>query len=301
MLKAHWARLALTLILGSLVAPASSQLGPWTDSIDVQPSEAVSQPVSQPLSQQQPAEQPQLQPAAQSTAQQTQTDSASKPLGLPRQSSESQPIGTSTPTTPIVLGKEFVRTVATLAGVLLLIFALAHFYKRLARTRGGLSGQIGAGGRAPAGIVEVLGRYPISSGMTLVVLRFDRKILLLSHAGRSRGKKGIGGVGGMQTLCEVSSAEEVASILAKTRDAAGDSIAASFERSLQEAGNATDQEIAKAMYQPAPGVHVQRPRRVAPGLVSNDEGDRLELTSQHESPAASQVMRRRLGAMRRGI
>ncbi|MGJ8636199.1 MAG: hypothetical protein ACSHX5_05105 [Phycisphaerales bacterium] len=297
MLKAHWARLALTLILGSLAAPASAQLGPWTDSIDVQPSEPASQPVSQPLSQQQPAEQPQLQPAAQ----QTQTDSASKPLGLPRQSSESQPIGTSTPTTPIVLGKEFVRTVATLAGVLLLIFALAHFYKRLARTRGGLSGQIGAGGRAPAGIVEVLGRYPISSGMTLVVLRFDRKILLLSHAGRSRGKKGIGGVGGMQTLCEVSSAEEVASILAKTRDAAGDSIAASFERSLQEAGNATDQEIAKAMYQPAPGVHVQRPRRVAPGLVSNDEGDRLELTSQHESPAASQVMRRRLGAMRRGI
>lgn len=297
MLKAHWARLALTLIIGSLAAPASAQLGPWTDAIDVQPSE--------PASQRQPAEQPQPQPAAQPTTQpttqQVQTDSASKPLGLPRQSSESQPIGTSTPTTPIVLGKEFVRTVATLAGVLMLIFALAHFYKRLARTRGGLSGQIGAGGRAPAGIVEVLGRYPISSGMTLVVLRFDRKILLLSHAGRSRGKKGIGGVGGMQTLCEVSSAEEVASILAKTRDAAGDSIAASFERSLQEAGNATDQEIAKAMYQPAPGVHVQRPRRVAPGFVSNDEGDRLELTSQHESPAASQVMRRRLGAMRRGI
>ncbi len=56
MLKAHWARLALTLILGSLAAPASAQLGPWTDSIDVQPSEPASQPVSQPLSQQQPAE-----------------------------------------------------------------------------------------------------------------------------------------------------------------------------------------------------------------------------------------------------
>lgn len=288
MLKAHWARLALTLILGSLAAPASAQLGPWTDSITVETVEPA--PKAQPLEQ----VQSQTQPAAE-------IDTASKPLGLPRQSVESQPIGTNAPTTPIVLGKEFVRTVATLAGVLMLIFALAHVYKRLARTRGGLSGQIGAGGRAPAGLVEVLGRYPISSGMTLVVLRFDRKILLLSHAGRSRGKKGIGGAGGMQTLCEVSSAEEVASILAKTRDAAGDSIAASFERSLEEAGNATDQEIAKAMYQPAPGVHVQRPRRIAPGMISNDEGDRLELTSQHDSPAAAQVMRRRLGAMRRGI
>lgn len=296
MLKAHWARLALTLILGSLAAPASAQLGPWTDSITVETVEPApkAQPLDQTQSQSQTKPQTQAQPA-------TEIDTASKPLGLPRQSAESQPIGTNAPTTPIVLGKEFVRTVATLAGVLMLIFALAHVYKRLARTRGGLSGQIGAGGRAPAGLVEVLGRYPISSGMTLVVLRFDRKILLLSHAGRSRGKKGIGGVGGMQTLCEVNSAEEVASILAKTRDAAGDSIAASFERSLEEAGNATDQEIAKAMYQPAPGVHVQRPRRIAPGMISNDEGDRLELTGQHDSPAASQVMRRRLGDMRRGI
>lgn len=290
MLKAHWARFALTLILGSLAAPASAQLGPWTDSVAVDSVE--------PVLQAQDAEQTQAEAQHQPLAE---IETASKPLGLPRQSAGSQPIGTNGPTTPIVLGKEFVRTVATLAGVLMLIFALAHFYKKLARTRGGLSGQIGAGGRAPSGLVEVLGRYPISSGMTLVVLRFDRKVLLLSHAGRSRGKKGISGAGGMQTLCEVSSAEEVASILAKTRDAAGDSIAASFERSLEEAGNATDQEIAKAMYQPAPGVHVQRPRRIAPGMVSNDEGDRLELTAQHDSSAASQVMRRRLGAMRRGI
>ena len=104
----------------------------------------------------------------------------------------------------------------------------------------------------------------------------------------------------MQTLCEMSGPEEVASILGKVRDHEGDSIAASFEKALHQAGNATDQEIASAMYQPAPGMHVQRPRRVAPGLVSNDEGDRLELTSTNDSPAASQVLRRRLGAMRRG-
>ncbi|MBO6514654.1 MAG: hypothetical protein JJ974_11880 [Phycisphaerales bacterium] len=307
MLKAHRALLALTqfCILGCTVTPALAQIGP---SINEAPPlakvEHSRQVTQQPTAESQPQTELTTDSALESSTQQennSATNSGSKPLGLPRQSSESQPIGTSTPTTPLVLGKEFVRTVATLAGVLMLIFALAHIYKRIARTRGGLSGQIGAGGRAPAGLVEVLGRYPISSGMTLVVLRFDRKVLLLSHAGRSRGKKGLAGVGGMQTLCEVSSAEEVASILAKTRDASGESIAASFERTLQEAGSATDQEIAKAMYQPAPGMHVQRPRRVAPGLVSNDEGDRLELTSQHESPAATQVMRRRLGAMRRGL
>ncbi len=200
----------------------------------------------------------------------------------------------------MVLGKDFARTVAALGGVLLLIFALAHVYKKLVRSRGGLSGQMGAGGRAPAGLVEVLGRYPISSGMTLVVLRFDRKVLLLSHAGGGRGKRGMSGPGAMQTLCEMDSAEDVASILGKVRDESGDSIAASFERTLQEAGNATDQEISKAMFESSPGMHVQPPRRIAPGFVANEEGDRLELTSLNESSAASQVMRRRLGAMRRG-
>lgn len=295
MLKAHRAHLALTVVLSLFSTLASAQLGPYTDEITVaQPRQT--KPVTNP----DPAQLPTTQSQSQAHTSPI-SSSASRPLGLPRQSEESKPIGTQVEKTPIVLGKEFLRTITTLAGVLMLIFALAHIYKRLARTRGGLSGQLGAGGRAPAGIVEVLARYPISSGMTLVVLRFDRKILLLSHAGRSKGKKGIAGIGSMQTLCEVGSPEEVASILAKARDAEGDSIAASFERSLQEAGTATDQEIAKAMYQPAPGVHVQRPRRIAPGMVSNEEGDRLELTGHAESPAAAQAMRRRLGAMRRGI
>lgn len=293
MLKAHRAHLALTVILGFFTTLAPAQLGPYADSISVAEPQQTD-PVTKP----EPVQLPETETEKQTSPI---SSSASRPLGLPRQSEESQPIGTQVEKTPLGLGKEFLRTVATLAGVLMLIFALAHIYKRLARTRGGLSGQLGAGGRAPAGIVEVLGRYPISSGMTLVVLRFDRKILLLSHAGHSKGKKGLAGIGGMQTLCEVSSPEEVASILAKTRDAEGDSIAANFERSLQEAGSATDQEIAKAMYQPAPGVHVQRPRRIAPGMVSNEEGDRLELTGHTDSPAAAQAMRRRLGAMRRGI
>ena len=280
-------------------ATAFAQLGPQ---IDLAPSSVSSAPepiielIEQPSPETKPSTTIELAPAATATA-----SSESKPLGLPRtirSTEQNHQLGDNPTTTPLKLGKEFVRTVATLAGVLMLIFALAHFYKRLARTKGGLSGQIGAGGKAPAGLVEVLGRYPISSGMTLVVMRFDRKVLLLSHATPGRGKRS--GVGSMQTLCEMSSPEEVASILGKVRDHEGDSISANFEKALHQAGNATDQEIASAMYQPSPGMHVQRPRRVAPGLVSNDEGDRLELTSTNDSPAASQVLRRRLGAMRRG-
>ncbi len=286
------------LIISVTTQSAMAQLGPWGD-VEAEAAPASTEKVVET----QPVVETLENTASGSVVQEpTAPDSGSIPLGLPRERSVDQPLGgTDEVTTPLKLGKEFVRTVATLAGVLMLIFALAHVYKRIARTKGGLSGQIGAGGRAPAGLVEVLGRYPISSGMTLVVLRFDCKVLLLSHAGGGRGgRKGFGGAGSMQTLCEVGDAEDVASILGKVRDESGDSIAASFERTLQEAGNATDQEIAKAMYQPSPGVHVQKPRRIAPGFVTNDEGDRLELTSLNDSPAASQVLRRRLGAMRRG-
>ena len=301
MLTAARVLLCTTLTLLITAQSALAQHGPWFDSTGSVPAESVAAAATNETNPESNVPATTQQESAETPAA---INNESKPLGLPRERQSDQPIGgdesASHTTTPMVLGKDFLRTVAALGGVLMLIFALAHVYKRIIRTRGGLSSQIGAGGKAPAGLVEVLGRYPISSGMTLVVLRFDRKVLLLSHAGSSRGKKGVAGAGAMQTLCEVDGVEDVASILAKVRDDAGDSIAASFERTLQEAGNATDQEINKAMYQPSPGVNVQSPRRIAPGFVTNDEGDRLELTSLNDSPAASQVLRRRLGAMRRG-
>lgn len=305
MQTALWMRLSILITLLVLQTSVHAQLGPRYDQIadqitdQIQPTQPNATPLPNPQS---PVTGEPAEATAQNTQEQVPHSTELKPLGMPRSSGASQSsesLGENEIATPLKLGKEFVRTVATLGGVLLLIFALAHIYKRIARTQGGLSGQIGAGGKAPAGLVEVLGRYPISSGMTLVVLRFDRKVLLLSHAGGRRGKRGSGSLGSMQTLCEVSGAEEVASILGKVRDEAGESIAATFERTLQQAGNATDAEISQAMYQPTPGITVQRPRRVAPGFVSNDEGDRLELTAAAEQNAASQVLRRRLGSMRR--
>jgi hypothetical protein len=53
----------------------------------------------------------------------------------------------------------FARTLGALGLVVVLIIALALVARRLAR-RGGLMAQLGAGGRAPSGVLEVLGRFP---------------------------------------------------------------------------------------------------------------------------------------------
>ncbi len=199
------------------------------------------------------------------------------------------------------LGVGWLQTVIALAGVLLLILGLSQFYKRLARTQGGLAGKIGAGGSAPSGILEVIGRYPISAGMTLVVLKFDRRVLLVSSSAATRGKHARGA--SMQTLCELSDPEDVASVLLKARSASGESIARSFERALQEADDMTDESIYAHQEPVRPSI---RPRRSAAQVgqpnrtITSDEGDRAELwSSDADGQAAAGVLRRRLAAMRR--
>jgi len=117
-----------------------------------------------------------------------------------------------------------------LAGVIALILTMAWAFKKVSASSGGLAGAVGAGGRAPAGLVEVLARYPIASRQMLVVLRFDRRVLLCCM---TRGSRGVSAA--MTTLCELTDPEDVASVLLKARDEAGESIARSFERSLREA------------------------------------------------------------------
>lgn len=110
--------------------------------------------------------------------------------------------------------------IGSLSLVLLLIAMLAGLVVLGAKFRGrlggagGLSAALGAGGRSPAGILEVLGRYPIARGLTLVLLKVDRRILLLSQ---SR----VGRFGGLTLtpVCELDSPEDVASVLLKVREA----------------------------------------------------------------------------------
>ena len=191
------------------------------------------------------------------------------------------------------------QTIIALGGVLLLIFGLAQFFKKLARSQGGLAGQIGAGGSAPSGILEVIGRYPISTGLTLVVLKFARRVLLVASNAGTRGKHARNAT--MQTLCELTDPEDVASILLKSRSASGESIASSFERALQDADDFTDESIYRYDEPVAAPTPTRAPRSKPVRTIATDAGDRAELWStQNDGKAAAQVLRQRLAAMRSG-
>ncbi len=130
-----------------------------------------------------------------------------------------------------------------------------------ARHSGALTAALGAGGRAPTGVIEVLARYPVGRGVRLVLLRVDQRVLLLSQNGGGR----LGG-SGFQTLSEISDPDDVASILVQTRNADSESLAArfrgilgQFERDTLDAGQ--------------PDAHDDSGRRVE----ATDDGDVVEL------------------------
>jgi hypothetical protein len=118
-------------------------------------------------------------------------------------------------------------TALPLAGVLSLILGAGAVIRVLAK-RGGLKGALGAGGKAPSGILEVIGRYPIARGSTLVLLKVDRRLLLLSQT--STGRLGLGAT--FAPLTEITDPEEVGSILLKAQDAEGHSMTQRFRGML---------------------------------------------------------------------
>lgn len=124
-------------------------------------------------------------------------------------------------------GAWMLQTGLSLGAVVALAAGAGWVVRSMARRNGGLRSALGAGGRAPAGILEILGRYPVSRGATLILLKLDRRILLLSQTSGGRL-----GAGAFSTLSEITDPEEVASILVKTRDAEGDSMAERFRSML---------------------------------------------------------------------
>lgn len=101
-----------------------------------------------------------------------------------------------------------------LALVVGLVLVCAAVLKRVAGRSGGLVGAM-TGCGAPSGIVEVLGRYPVSRAQALVLLRVNRRVLLVSHAAGG----GRSGPGGFTTLSQFDDAEDVAAILSRVNEA----------------------------------------------------------------------------------
>ena len=148
-----------------------------------------------------------------------------------------------------------------LAGVLAMIAACGYAFRVASAKSGGLMGAMGAGGRAPSGVLSVLGRYPVSRGSTLVLLKVDRRVLLISQSSSRAG-----GVG-MQTLCEITDPEEVASILIKTRDDEEASKAKTFEKILRESDRRTATVVQPAVDLPGVSSLRQRLSRISGGVT----------------------------------
>lgn len=135
-------------------------------------------------------------------------------------------------------GGWIMQTVFALGGVLALALLGGVAVRMVAARHGGLRVSLGAGGRSPSGIIEVIGRYPIARGSSLVLLKIDRRILLLSQT--SQGRLGAGAA--FTTLCEIDDPEEIASILVKARDNDGDSMAERFRGILSRADRGFETE-----------------------------------------------------------
>lgn len=134
-----------------------------------------------------------------------------------------------------------VRTSLSLGVVVGLILLCAAAFRKLGkRAGGGLWAAAGGAGASPAGILEILGRYPIARGQSLILLKVDRRILLLSQTTpRIRA-----GAGTLTTLAEITDPEEVASILIKSQDSEGATNSAKFQALLGrfDAGHRTEAE-----------------------------------------------------------
>lgn len=167
----------------------------------------------------------------------------SRALGAPRTPNDAQPAAKPTvkpeATSPTDMMKSMWRTGGALAAVLGIAVGLAWATKRLARTRGTLAAAIGAGGASPSGVLEVLGRYPLSRGITLVLLKIDTKVLLVSQSVSRSGAS-------MQTLCEIDEPDQVASILLKASRNERSSIADRFQSLLSSSDRAMEKELESA-------------------------------------------------------
>jgi hypothetical protein len=151
---------------------------------------------------------------------------------------------------PTLTGHWMVRTIVALGAVIGLALMLRMLCRAVAGNAGSLSAQIGAGGRAPSGVLMVLGRYPIARGQTLVLMQLDRRVLLLNQT-----------PAGFSTLTEIADSEEVASIIRKCEagsrsrsndDDSFDAIIRSMERDPEVATGRLDGRAAYQAAAPTP-------------------------------------------------
>ena len=272
----------------SLVATAAAQVGPaiHDPSLDSASAGSLADPRDHAASQQRV-----------DAAEHNAVFSESRPLGVPRAPRRDAAPAHRAPaeSAPLagepkqgVLDRSAWSSLGPLALVVTLIVLLAALARRFARGRGGLVMAMGAGGRAPSGVVEVLARYPTGRGSSIVLMRVDRRVLVLHQASTRRdGTR-------MSVLSELSNPEDVASMLVKTRDEAGESIARSFDRLLGR--ESSRHEFADA--QLVSDARTDRRHTPRTGVTSSAPAPRQ--STDRDASGGAAAVRRRLEQMRSG-
>ncbi len=138
-------------------------------------------------------------------------DHPSDARALPPRSSKPLSTGEARGRTLIAMPDGAWRTVGALGLVVGLIVLLRSAFKRF-------GGPL-AKARAPSGVVEVLGRFPLVRGQTLLLIKIDRRVLLLGQSPQ-----------GLTTLSEISDPEQVSSLVQRIANDRGDSFSRQFER-----------------------------------------------------------------------
>lgn len=207
-----------------------------------------------------------------------------KPIAIPREGA-GQADATVTPST---LGGNAVRTASALLVVLMLLMGCALLVKWMGK-KGYLPSSFGGGmlaanqARAVSGLLEVLARYPVAGGSTLVVMKFDKRVLLL-HQSRSKGWRG---PTEMTTLCELSQPEDVASILLRTRAEEDSKRAAEFEAALRREDDMMGRELA---VEPARDLSRETLREAATRRVSEAAKPRARASAASGKAASVQAL-----------
>jgi len=201
--------------------------------------------------------------------------------------SESRPIGT--PGAPAAAGTaagpgspSTLRTVASLGVVVGLIVAAGLGLRVL--TRVGVGKTLGAGAGSPSGVVEVLARYPGGRGLTLVVLKVDRRVLLLGQVASTTGR-----VDSVTTLTTFDDATDVASLLMKTQDEQGQSLSAKFR------------EVLSGFHGPRGGAAAHDDDDGVRSSSRSEDGDEVSLIDEHAGAGAGGEAKASLGAFRRSV
>lgn len=114
-----------------------------------------------------------------------------------------------------------VNEVTKVLGALAVVIGLLFMLRAAFRRAGGMMA-MGSAGR-PSGVLEILARYPVGRGQSLMLLKMARRIVLVHHHGTA-----------MTALSEVSDPDEVAALLARMESGANARHAGRFRKTFSQ-------------------------------------------------------------------